>query len=101
MSDIGEQSAFILSVGRFVCREKVMQAVNTAVNASRIEELIGNTPLIGFERITAHLPQNIEIYAKAEWTNPGGSVKDRPALNIIHEAERAGHLPGKTVLERT
>jgi len=76
-------------------------AIGAAVDARRIEQLIGNTPLIGFERITAHLPPTIEIYAKAEWTNPGGSVKDRPALNIIHEAERAGHLPGKTILDST
>lgn len=76
-------------------------AIGAAVDARRIEQLIGNTPLIGFERITAHLPPTIEIYAKAEWTNPGGSVKDRPALNIIHEAERARHLPGKTILDST
>lgn len=72
-----------------------------ATAAHTIEDLIGNTPLIGFERITAHLPPEVEIYAKAEWTNPGGSVKDRPALNIIREAERAGHLPGKTILDST
>ncbi len=69
--------------------------------AQRIEDLIGNTPLLGFNRITAHLPAGVEIYAKAEWTNPGGSVKDRAALNIIREAERAGHLPGKTILDST
>ncbi len=72
-----------------------------AVDAKRLEDLIGNTPLMSFERITSHLPSNIEIYAKAEWTNPGGSVKDRPALNIIREAEKAGHLPGKTILDST
>ncbi len=69
--------------------------------AKHLEDMIGNTPLVAFERITAHLPSNVEIYAKAEWTNPGGSVKDRPALNIIREAERAGHLPGKTILDST
>ncbi|GAB4511311.1 MAG: cysteine synthase family protein [Anaerolineae bacterium] len=67
-----------------------------------LEEQIGNTPLLSFGRITAHLPQNIDIYAKAEWTNPGGSVKDRAAYNIIREAERDGRLrPGKTILDST
>jgi cysteine synthase B len=71
------------------------------VKAKGIDELIGHTPLIRFERITAHLPSNIAIYAKAEWTNPGGSVKDRPARQIVREAEAAGHLPGKTLLDST
>ena len=67
-----------------------------------LEELIGNTPLIGFQRVTAHLPTNINIYAKAEWTNPGGSVKDRAALNIIRTAEREGKLkPGMTLVDST
>jgi len=42
-----------------------------------VEELIGNTPLLAFRRITAHLPEGVEVLAKAEWANPGGSVKDR------------------------
>lgn len=68
----------------------------------RLEALIGNTPLIGFRRITAHLPRNISIEAKAEWTNPGGSVKDRAAYNIIHQAERDGRLtPDKILLDST
>ena len=67
-----------------------------------IEQQVGNTPLLGFRRLTAHLPSNIGIYAKAEWTNPGGSVKDRAALNIIQTAEAQGLLtPGKTILDST
>jgi hypothetical protein len=67
-----------------------------------IEAQVGNTPLIGFRRITAHLPANVAIYAKAEWHNPGGSVKDRAALNIIRTAEERGLLtPGKTILDST
>ncbi len=67
-----------------------------------IEDRIGNTPLVGFRRITAHLPQNVQIYAKAEWANPGGSVKDRAALNIIRAAERNGDLGnGKILLDST
>lgn len=70
--------------------------------ASALEQLVGNTPLIGFRRVTAHLPDSITIHAKAEWYNPGGSVKDRAALNIIRTAEESGALsPGKTILEST
>ncbi|MEP7291263.1 MAG: cysteine synthase family protein [Chloroflexota bacterium] len=64
--------------------------------------MIGNTPLLSFQRITAHLPGNVTIFAKAEWTNPGGSVKDRAASNIIRQAERSGALrPGKVILDST
>ncbi len=67
-----------------------------------IETLVGNTPLLKFRRVTAHLPTQVEVYAKAEWYNPGGSIKDRPALNIIREAERRGDLwPGVTLLDST
>ena len=59
--------------------------------------LIGNTPLLRFCRITRQYP-GVEIYAKAEWENPGGSVKDRPAKNIVLEAERAGLMNEKKIL---
>jgi cysteine synthase B len=64
-------------------------------------ELVGNTPLVRLRNI---LPRSrgVEIYAKAEWFNPGGSVKDRPALNMILEGERSGLLtPEKTILDAT
>ncbi len=54
--------------------------------------LVGNTPLVKITRLTAHLPSGVEIYAKIEGANPGGSVKDRPALWMIEDAERAGRL---------
>lgn len=59
--------------------------------------LVGNTPLLKFRKVGREFPE-VEIYAKAEWTNPGGSVKDRPALNIILEAERAHLLTEKKIL---
>jgi cysteine synthase B len=69
---------------------------------STLEALIGNTPLLRLQRVTAHLPPNIGVYAKAEWTNPGGSVKDRAALNIIRTAEREGKLRrGMTLVDST
>ncbi len=74
----------------------------TSVNAHTIETLIGNTPLLSFPRAAAHLPPNVRLYAKAEWANPGGSVKDRAALNIIRTAEREGKLkPGMTLVDST
>ena len=66
-----------------------------------IVELIGNTPLLRLSRIVPHNPR-VEVYAKAEWYNPGGSVKDRPAFNMIMEGERSGKLtPDKTILDAT
>ncbi len=62
---------------------------------------IGNTPLIRLERLTAHLP-GIQILGKAEWANPGGSVKDRAASGIVADAQRRGLLtPGKHLLDAT
>ena len=52
---------------------------------------IGNTPLLRLAKIDAELP-GVEIYAKAEFFNPGGSVKDRAALNMILDGERTGKL---------
>ncbi|MGD0972572.1 MAG: cysteine synthase family protein [Candidatus Korobacteraceae bacterium] len=63
-------------------------------------ERIGNTPLLRFERITREL--NAQVLAKAEWVNPGGSVKDRAAASIVAEATRTGKLvAGKTLLDST
>src|SRR3990170_1195175 len=62
---------------------------------------VGNTPLLRLSRVGRDFP-HIEFYAKAEWFNPGGSVKDRPALNMILEGERDGKLkPGKIILDAT
>src|SRR5216684_2779243 len=54
-------------------------------------ERVGNTPLVRLERLTAHLP-GIQILGKAEWANPGGSVKDRAASAIVADAQRRGLL---------
>jgi cysteine synthase B len=64
-------------------------------------ERVGNTPLLRLERVGRDLP-DVEILGKAEWFNPGGSVKDRAASRIIAEALRTGHLkPGKMLLDST
>ncbi len=59
--------------------------------------LIGNTPLLRLQRLGREFSE-VEFYGKAEWANPGGSVKDRPALNIILEAERAGLMSKDKIL---
>jgi S-sulfo-L-cysteine synthase (O-acetyl-L-serine-dependent) len=67
----------------------------------RALDRVGNTPLLRLERITRDLP-GIEILGKAEWCNPGGSVKDRAASNIVAEARAAGKFgPGKILLDST
>jgi len=69
-----------------------------------LESQVGNTPLLRLRRTAvAHdIPDTIQLYAKAEWYNPSGSVKDRAALNIILTAETHGQLrPGMTLLDST
>lgn len=62
---------------------------------------IGNTPLLKIRKLLEGKPE-VEIYAKAEWHNAGGSVKARPALNMIEEGEKSGELkPGKIILDST
>src|SRR4051812_44633048 len=66
-----------------------------------ILDLIGRTPLIRLRQIEKSCP-GVEIYAKAEWQNPGGSVKDRAAARMIAEGERSGELTkDKTILDAT
>jgi cysteine synthase B len=70
--------------------------------ADSIESSIGNTPLIRLRNVTRELPPGIEVFAKAEHLNPGGSVKDRPALAMVLEGERSGRLrAGMTILDAT
>ncbi len=67
-----------------------------------LEASIGDTPLIRLRRVTKDLPENIEVYAKAEHLNPGGSVKDRAALAMILAGENSGELTkDKTILDAT
>src|SRR5438105_10171123 len=69
--------------------------------ARKLLELVGNTPLLRVGLFAADFPR-LEVYAKAEWFNPGGSVKDRAALSMIEEGERRGALgKGKTVIDST
>jgi len=64
--------------------------------------LIGRTPLVRLHRFEREVPEGVELYAKAEWQNPGGSVKDRAAAGMILDGEARGALtPGKTILDAT
>lgn len=66
----------------------------------RLLDLVGKTPLIKLERLTASLPPEVQVFVKAEWFNPGGSVKDRAAKAIVLDAMARGLLyPGKNLLD--
>jgi cysteine synthase B len=74
--------------------------INTRA-ASRPTDLVGNTPLLELSSISREVP-GVRILGKAEWYNPGGSVKDRPALWMIRDGEKSGLLtPEKTIIDAT
>src|SRR4051794_40524895 len=69
--------------------------------ASSVVDLIGRTPLVRLPRFERETP-GVELYAKAEWQNPGGSVKDRAASRMIVDGESSGRLkPGLTIVDAT
>lgn len=70
--------------------------------AEDVTDLVGNTPLVEIRKVTRGLPTGVRVLAKLEGFNPGGSVKDRPALRMIREAVAAGQLtPGRTIIDST
>lgn len=74
--------------------------MTTAKCFDNVTQLVGNTPLVKLQKLARHT--KAEIYAKIEFINPGGSVKDRVAFQIIEDAEREGLLkPGGTIVEAT
>jgi S-sulfo-L-cysteine synthase (O-acetyl-L-serine-dependent) len=74
--------------------------INTPA-VSRATDLVGNTPLLELPSISREVP-GVRILGKAEWYNPGGSVKDRPALWMIRDGEKSGELDaGKVILDAT
>lgn len=82
--------------------DKLEQAFFASEFSHTIEAQVGNTPLLRLHKTARAngVPDTVAVYAKAEWFNPGGSVKDRPALNIIRTAEWEGKLrPGMTILD--
>jgi cysteine synthase B len=106
---------FLVPVGRFILGEfmttKVKEMEITTDHPSAappilegmaLLEAVGNTPLLPLRRVSKNISPDVKIYAKAEWFNPGGSVKDRPAFNIIRSAVFEGRLlPGMSLLDST
>ncbi|MEP6819697.1 MAG: cysteine synthase family protein [bacterium] len=80
----------------------LLRELSRPARGDSIEANIGNTPLIRLRSITRDLPAGVEVFAKAEHLNPGGSVKDRAALAMILDGERSGRLQrGMTILDAT
>lgn len=87
----------------------MLQATTTKTNPAlaelaetNLETLVGNTPLLQLQRITRHLPAAVRIFAKLEWHNPSGSIKDRAALFVLRAALQAGELGrGRVLLDST
>jgi cysteine synthase B len=77
-------------MGKSILEERI--TLSTNYPNQDLWTTIGNTPLIRFQRLTEGLPEAVEIYGKAEWFNPGGSVKDRPAAAILSRALSNGLL---------
>ena len=80
----------------------LLEETTRETRADTLESNIGGTPLIRLSRLARDLPAGVEVFVKAEHLNPGGSVKDRPALRMILEGVRTGRLrPGMTILDAT
>ena len=90
------------------CGKKLMTLLDYKVYQSDLDSEadltahVGNTPLLPLRKLSRKLSARVKVFAKAEWFNPGGSVKDRPALNIIRTALANGDLGnGKRLLDST
>src|SRR5215216_8017894 len=80
----------------------VLEDLNVGVAPGTVEANIGHTPLLRLRLLDTALEQGVQVFAKAEHLNPGGSVKDRAALSMILEGERSGRLrAGMTILDAT
>jgi len=78
-------------------RAPALRHSEVAQDPTDVLSRIGDTPLLRLQKVARRFPE-VELYGKAEWANPGGSVKDRPAMNIIREAERAGLMSKDKIL---
>jgi cysteine synthase B len=87
-----------------VCNHSLDHELAQRLDRAAVVTAIGNTPLLRLHRLAedAGLPESVELWLKAEWANPGGSVKDRPALAIVRAAIAEGGLgEGRTLLDAT
>lgn len=106
MSPAQEQARVVAIPGRTTSNASLLRPVFGGVAGSdpAVVQAIGNTPLLGLSRFVERLglPPSIELWLKAEWANPGGSVKDRPALAIVRQGLASGQLGnGRTLLDAT
>jgi S-sulfo-L-cysteine synthase (O-acetyl-L-serine-dependent) len=100
---IDPQGYFRCSCGALFLIGYFMETVDQpqVVRKSILDE-IGHTPILRLTQLTDHLKPKVEVWAKLEMFNPGGSIKDRPALQMILDAEASGLLtPGKVILDST
>src|SRR3989454_12626679 len=67
--------------------------------APRVADLIGHTSLLRLDRLASHVAPRVPVFAKAEFRNPGGSVKDRAALEMLRTAERSGLTKDRILLD--
>ncbi|MGA2424108.1 MAG: cysteine synthase family protein [Terriglobales bacterium] len=87
--------------GSATSQAKVASGLLSGLRGEAVLAAIGNTPLLPLNALVRDLP-SIQLLGKAEWYNPGGSVKDRAAVRIVAEARRAGKLgPGRILLDST
>jgi len=94
------KAAAIPSAQQYANPREVASGLGETLGHSLVDR-IGNTPLLRLDAVTRDLP-GVALLGKAEWYNPGGSVKDRAAANIVSEARRSGQLrPGKILLDAT
>src|SRR5688572_20053758 len=93
-------------MGRLVSSSVTRNSVSVTLRESSVAgrsvlDLIGNTPLLSFKRVSESVAP-VQVFAKAEWYNPAGSVKDRAALSMVLDGERRGLLkPGKILVDAT
>src|SRR4051812_49124997 len=88
------RSRRLLRLARAVIRRRAMPVFQNILQA------IGNTPLVRLNKVAG--PEDAAVYAKCEYMNPGGAIKDRMALYILDKAERDGRIkPGSTIVENT
>lgn len=100
MAQGSTKTAALSSSEQYAKSREVAPPLGESLGHSLIER-IGNTPLLRLDALTRDLP-GVALLGKAEWCNPGGSVKDRAAANIVAEARRRGELPpGKILLDAT
>jgi S-sulfo-L-cysteine synthase (O-acetyl-L-serine-dependent) len=93
--------ASIGHIGASPRESKVQEGARPGRAGELLLDRIGNTPLLRLQRVGQGFP-NVEFCAKAEWFNPGGSVKDRPALSMIQAGLASGALrPGKIIIDAT